>query len=98
MVIINRRSKKERKYNGQKKQDKQKDNDLQNTTQKTKELVSITSLRTWKFYSCSTSGDICQYGKGKGDIPIEFKQKHSNMTSFVLFAKKRTINQMTQSH
>ena len=36
-VILIRKSKKVRKYNGQKKKDKRKNNDLQNTTQKTKE-------------------------------------------------------------
>ena len=39
-VIRNRKSKKDRKLNGQKNKDKRTSNDLQNTTQKTKDRVT----------------------------------------------------------
>jgi len=44
-IIRSRKWKKERQHNGQKKNDKSTNNDLQNTTQKTKDRVPRTSLK-----------------------------------------------------
>jgi hypothetical protein len=44
-VIRIRKSKKDRQYNGQMKQDKSRNNDLQNITHKTKDRVTHTSLK-----------------------------------------------------
>ena len=41
-----RKSKKDRQHNGQKKTDKRTNNDLQNTTHKTKDRVTRTALKT----------------------------------------------------
>jgi hypothetical protein len=45
-LIISRKSKKGRQYNGQKKTDKRPNNDLQSITQKTKDRVTRTQLKT----------------------------------------------------
>ena len=45
-VIRIRKSKKDRKHNGQKKKNKRLNNDLQNITHKTKIQVTSTSLKT----------------------------------------------------
>ena len=45
-VIRIRKSKKDRKHNGQKKKDKRTNNDLQNITHKTKDQVARTPLKT----------------------------------------------------
>ena len=63
-VIRNRKSKKDRKLNGQKNKDKRTSNDLQNTTQKTRDRVTQFPLKSeyqLKYSgrissSCSTSG------------------------------------------
>ena len=63
-VINIRTAKKNRQHNGQKKKDDMTNIDLQNTTQKTKDRVLRTSLKTWGELrcsgrvsnSCSTSG------------------------------------------
>ena len=64
-VIRIRKSKKERQHNDNKKQNNMTNNDLQNTTQKTKERATRTPLKTEGTHelckacsSCSTSG-IC---------------------------------------
>jgi hypothetical protein len=44
--VIRIRKSKNRQHNGQKKQDKMTNNDLQNTTQKTKDRATRTSLKT----------------------------------------------------
>jgi len=51
-VIRIHKSKKNRQLNGLKKKDKRRNNDLQNTTQKTKDRATQTPLKR----SCSTSG------------------------------------------
>ena len=48
-VIRNRKSKKDRKLNGQKNKDKRTSNDLQNTTQKTKDRATRTLLKILHF-------------------------------------------------
>jgi hypothetical protein len=45
-VIEIRKSKKDRQHNGQRKNDKRSNNDLQNATQKTKDRVTRTPLKT----------------------------------------------------
>ena len=45
-VIISRKSKKDRQYNGQRKKDKRTNNDLQNVTQETKDRATRTPLKT----------------------------------------------------
>ena len=52
-VIIFRTSKKDRQYNGQKKKDKMANNDLQNSTHKTKDRVTRTPLKTGGELRCS---------------------------------------------
>ena len=54
-VIRSRKSKKERQHNGQKKKEKGANNDLKNTTQKTKELATQTPLKTG-VNSCAPEG------------------------------------------
>jgi hypothetical protein len=46
MVIRSRKSKKDRQYNGKKKKAKMTNNDLHNTTQKTKDRVTRTNKKT----------------------------------------------------
>ena len=46
-VIRNRKSKKDRKLNGQKNKDKRTSNDLQNITQKTKDWAMRIPQKTW---------------------------------------------------
>jgi hypothetical protein len=60
-VIRIRKSKKDRQHNGQKKKDKRTTNDLQNTTQKTKDRAPLKTKGELRCYgrvstSCSTSG------------------------------------------
>ena len=45
-MIIRICKSKDRQYNGQKKKDKRKNNDVQNTTQKTKDRATQTPLKT----------------------------------------------------
>ena len=45
-MIIRICKSKDRQYNGQKKKDKRKNNDVQNTTQKTKDRATRTPLKT----------------------------------------------------
>jgi len=45
-VIRNRKLKKDRQYNGRKEKDKRKNNNTQNTTQKTKDWATRTTLKT----------------------------------------------------
>jgi len=50
-VIRSRKSEMDRQYNGQKKKDKKRNNDLQNITQKIKDRATRTAL---KLSSCAT--------------------------------------------
>ena len=55
-IIRIRKSKKNRQHNDQKKKDKITNNDLQNTTQKTKDRAPRTPLNTGCERGCSTEG------------------------------------------
>jgi len=52
-VIISRKSKKDRQYNGQRKKDKRTNNDLQNVTHETKDRATRTPLKTGGELRCS---------------------------------------------
>ena len=55
-VIRNRKSKKNTPHNGQKKKNKRTNNDLRNTTLKSKDRVTRTPLKTEGEVMCSISG------------------------------------------
>jgi len=56
-VIRIRKSKKDRQYNGQKKQDERTNNDLKNIAHKTKDQVTRTPLKIGDVLRCS--GRVC---------------------------------------
>ena len=60
--IRNRKSKRVKKYNGQKKKDKKTNNDLQNTTHKTEDRTIRTSLKT--------GGELRRTGRVSTSCPI----------------------------
>ena len=57
VVIRSRKSKKNRQYNDHKKVDKKTNNDLQNTTQKTKNLGTRTPLKSGVENRCSRKSE-----------------------------------------
>jgi hypothetical protein len=65
-VIRNRKSKNDRQYNGQKKKEIGTKNELQNTTEKTKDRATQTLLKTGSEFMCS--GRVTSSSSTSGNV------------------------------